>query len=224
MDIIQTLCTLKLILICMLYIVKSWKQYLDKILGVIKVKFVLASASERRKELLTRICKEFKVVESFFPEDSVVFNGNLEDYVKELSNGKAKYVEDISNEESIIIAADTIVTINGSILGKPKDKNDAYKMLKTLSGNTHKVYTGITVINKGTKEILSEAVCTKVKFSYLNEEEILNYIQTGEPLDKAGSYGIQGYGGVFVEYIEGCYYNVVGLPLNRLDKMLKSII
>lgn len=186
--------------------------------------FVLASASERRKELLARLCEEFRVVESFFPEESVEFKGDLEKYVKELSLGKAQYVARTLDEDSIVIAADTIVAINGNILGKPKDKEAAYNMLKSLSGNVHKVYTGVTVINLRNNKIMNEAVCTKVVFSTLNEEDILAYVDSEEPLDKAGAYGIQGHGGVFVESIEGCYYNVVGLPLNRLDKMLKSII
>jgi nucleoside triphosphate pyrophosphatase len=191
---------------------------------VIKVGFVLASASERRKELLTRLCEEFRVIESFFPEEKVVFNGNLEEYVKELSLGKAKYVADNLDTEYIIIAADTIVAIGDLILGKPKDKDDAYTMLKSLSGKVHNVYTGVTVLDLRSKKIISEAVCTKVKFSHLSDEEILSYVDSGDPLDKAGAYGIQGRGGVFVERIEGCYYNVVGLPLNKLDKMLKSLV
>lgn len=186
--------------------------------------FVLASASERRKELLTRLCEEFRVIESFFPEEKVVFNGNLEEYVKELSLGKAKYVADNLDTEDIIIAADTIVAIGDLILGKPKDKDDAYTMLKSLSGKVHNVYTGVTVLDVRSKKIISEAVCTKVKFSHLSDEEILSYVDSGDPLDKAGAYGIQGRGGVFVERIEGCYYNVVGLPLNKLDKMLKSLV
>lgn len=186
--------------------------------------FVLASASERRKELLTRLCEEFRVIESFFPEEKVVFNGNLEEYVKELSLGKAKYVADNLDTEDIIIAADTIVAIGDLILGKPKDKDDAYNMLKSLSGKVHNVYTGVTVLDLRSKKIISEAVCTKVKFSHLSDDEILSYVDSGDPLDKAGAYGIQGRGGVFVERIEGCYYNVVGLPLNKLDKMLKSLV
>ncbi|MNI37425.1 Maf-like protein [Clostridium sp. YIM B02506] len=186
--------------------------------------FVLASASERRKELLTRLCEEFRVIESFFPEEKVVFNGNLEEYVKELSLGKAKYVADNLDTEDIIIAADTIVAIGDLILGKPKDKDDAYNMLKSLSGKVHNVYTGVTVLDLRSKKIISEAVCTEVKFSHLSDEEILSYVDSGDPLDKAGAYGIQGRGGVFVERIEGCYYNVVGLPLNKLDKMLKSLV
>jgi septum formation protein len=191
---------------------------------VIKVGFVLASASERRKELLTRLCEEFRVIESFFPEEKVVFNGNLEEYVKELSLGKAKYVADNLDTEDIIIAADTIVAIGDLILGKPKDKDDAYNMLKSLSGKVHNVYTGVAVLDLRSKKIISEAVCTKVKFSHLSDDEILSYVDSGDPLDKAGAYGIQGRGGVFVERIEGCYYNVVGLPLNKLDKMLKSLV
>lgn len=187
------------------------------------MKIVLASASERRKELLARIIKDFDIIVSDFDEDKVPFKGDVSLYVKELSLGKAKDVEQKINGPSIIIAADTVVSLEGEVLGKPKTELHAYNMLKTLSGNTHQVYSGITVINTSNKKIMSEVVCTDVKFSKLTDEEINNYISTKEPMDKAGAYGIQGFGGVFVEEIKGCYYNVVGLPLNKLNKMLKEI-
>lgn len=187
------------------------------------MKIVLASASERRKELLARITKDYDIIVSDFDEDKVPFKGDVSLYVKELSLGKAQDVEQKINESSIIIAADTVVSLEGEVLGKPKTELHAYNMLKTLSGNTHQVYSGITIINTSNKKIMSEVVCTDVKFSKLTDEEINNYISTKEPMDKAGAYGIQGFGGVFVEEIKGCYYNVVGLPLNKLNKMLKEI-
>ena len=188
------------------------------------LKFILASASERRKELLSRIVRDFEVIVSDFDEDSVKVNNNIENYVKILSEGKAKSVSLNCSKDSIIIGADTIVVIDNKVLGKPKDKNDAFRMLKALSNNVHRVYSGVTVINNTTKVIKSECLYTEVYFSELSDEEIWKYIETEECLDKAGAYGIQGFGGVFVKRINGCYYNVVGLPLNLLNKMIKEIL
>lgn len=188
------------------------------------LKFILASASERRKELLSRIVKDFEVRVSDFDEESVHVNEDIEEYVKILSEGKAKSVALKYSSDSIIIGADTIVVIDNKVLGKPKDKNDAFRMLKSLSNNVHRVYSGVTVINNSTKVIKSECLYTEVYFSELSDEEIWKYIDTGECLDKAGAYGIQGFGGVFVKSINGCYYNVVGLPLNLLNKMIKEIL
>ena len=188
------------------------------------LKFILASASERRKELLSRIVRDFEVRVSDFDEDSVQVNNDIEKYVKILSEGKAKSVALNCSKDSIIIGADTIVVIDNKVLGKPKDKNDAFRMLKALSNNVHRVYSGVTVINNSTKVIKSECLYTEVYFSEISDEEIWKYIDTGECLDKAGAYGIQGFGGVFVKSINGCYYNVVGLPLNLLNKMIKEIL
>ena len=188
------------------------------------LKFILASASERRKELLSRIVRDFEVRVSDFDEDSVQVNNDIENYVKILSEGKAKAVALNCSKDSIIIGADTIVVIDNKVLGKPKDKNDAFRMLKALSNNVHRVYSGVTVINNTTKVIKSECLYTEVYFSELSDEEIWKYIDTEECLDKAGAYGIQGFGGVFVKRINGCYYNVVGLPLNLLNKMIKEVL
>lgn len=188
------------------------------------LKFILASASERRKELLSRIVRDFEVRVSDFDEDSVQVNNDIEKYVKILSEGKAKSVALNCSKDSIIIGADTIVVIDNKVLGKPKDKNDAFRMLKALSNNVHRVYSGVTVINNTTKAIKSECLYTEVYFSELSDEEIWKYIETEECLDKAGAYGIQGFGGVLVKRINGCYYNVVGLPLNLLNKMIKEIL
>ncbi len=188
------------------------------------LKFILASASERRKELLSRIVNDFEVRVSDFDEDSVQVNNDIETYVKSLSQGKAKSVALNYSENSIIIGADTIVVIDNKVLGKPKDKNDAFRMLKALSNNVHRVYSGVTVINNKTKVMKSECLYTEVYFSELSDEEIWKYIDTGECLDKAGAYGIQGFGGIFVKRINGCYYNVVGLPLNLLNKMIKEVL
>lgn len=187
------------------------------------MKVVLASASARRQELLFRLINNFDIVVSNFDESTVPFEGDIDEYVKALALGKAVDIRDRIKEESIIISADTIVTQDNKILGKPKDKNDAFKMLKSLQGKSHFVYSGVVVMNTKTNITRQESLRTKVTFSNISDEEILEYIETGEPLDKAGAYGIQGKGGVFVERIEGCYYNVVGLPLNKLKSMLEEV-
>lgn len=187
------------------------------------MKYILASASERRQELLKRIVDDFEVIISDFEEENVKFNNDIDEYVIAIAEGKARDVQSKILGDNIIIAADTIVVKDNEILGKPKDSNDAFKMLKSLSGNVHRVYSGVVVINTENNKINKQSLFTEVKFSNLSDEEILKYIETKEPLDKAGAYGIQGLGGVFVEGINGCYYNVVGLPLNILNKMIKSV-
>lgn len=187
------------------------------------MKVVLASASERRQELLKRIVDKFDIIISNFNEEEVKLKNNVSDYVKEIALGKAIDVAGKIKEPSIIIGVDTVVTISNKILGKPKNKEDAFNMLSELSGNVHKVYSGIAIINTKTNETLQDFVCTEVIFSTLSSDEIREYIESGEPLDKAGAYGIQGKGGIFVEKINGCYYNVVGLPLNKIKNMLKNL-
>lgn len=185
--------------------------------------YVLASSSERRQELLHRIVDEFDIIVSDFDEHKILFKGNVDEYVIALAKGKALSVKESLKEEAIIIAGDTVVVLDDKILGKPNNEEDAYSMLKQLSGRTHRVYSGVVVINMYNNKIEQQSLYTEVKFSNLTEEEIKSYIETGEPLDKAGAYGIQGYGGVFIEGINGCYYNVVGLPLNLLNKMLRKV-
>lgn len=188
------------------------------------MKFVLASASERRQELLTRLVDNFNIIVSDFDEQSIKKMHSISEFVQNIALGKAKDVAARLQEGHVVIAADTVVEIDGEILGKPKDEEQAFRMLRKLSGKTHRVYTGLVLINTSTNKILKNTEVTEVIFSELNEEDIRKYIQSGEPMDKAGSYGIQGKGGIFIEKISGCYYNVVGLPLNRLNKMLKEII
>jgi len=190
---------------------------------VIGLKYVLASASARRQELLHRIISDFDIEVSSFDEDTVLFNGDIDEYVINLAKGKATSIMEKLKENAIIIGGDTIVVLDNEILGKPKNEEDAYRMLKALSGKTHRVYSGIVVINMYNNKIEESAIYTEVKMANLSDREILDYIKTGEPLDKAGAYGIQGYGGVFVEEIKGCFYNVVGLPLNLLNKMLNKV-
>ena len=191
---------------------------------MICLKFILAYASERRKDLLSRIVSNFEVKISNFDEEKVEVSTNIENYVKTLAEGKAKDVALNCDNDSIIIGADTIVVIGDNILGKPKDKNHAFQMLKLLSNNVHRVYSGVAVINNQKNIMKSECLYTEVYFSEISDDEIWRYIESGECLDKAGAYGIQGYGGVFAEKINGCYYNVVGLPLNLLNKMIKNVL
>jgi MAF protein len=187
------------------------------------MKIILASASSRRQELLNRLTENFEIIISDFDEESIQFDGKCDSYVMKLAEGKASNVRKGINDEAIIIGCDTIVSFNGKILGKPKDENEAFDMLKLLSGNIHQVYSGVAIINSKTGNVSRDFVCTDVKFDNLSEDQIKKYIENGEYKDKAGAYGIQGYGGIFVEEIHGCYYNVVGLPLNRLSKMLRGM-
>lgn len=186
------------------------------------MKVILASKSPRRVEILEKIVKEFEVVQSNFDENTIDFKGDVEKYVKDLSINKAIEVSKRLNEPSIVIAADTVVFQNWKVLEKPKSEEDAFSMLSSLSGNTHKVYSGICLINTYDDTVVTDCDCTEVKFSELNPRQIRNYINSSEPMDKAGAYGIQGLGGAFVERIEGCYYNVMGLPLNKLYKALEN--
>lgn len=187
------------------------------------MKIVLASASERRQELLGRLVNDFDIIVSDFDESQVIFDGNIDRYVKDIALGKALNVKEKLSSDAIIISADTIVTLENNILGKPKNKDDAFNMLKQLQDRKHLVYSGVVVINTSKNVIKQESLATEVTFSKISDNEILEYIKTGEPLDKAGAYGIQGIGGIFVKEIKGCYYNVVGLPLNKLRSMLKEV-
>lgn len=181
---------------------------------------ILASGSPRRKELLEQIGLEFKVIVSGI-EENIEFTGDPEKYAQQLALMKAQDISKTTSLESLVIGADTIVFFE-NILGKPKDKSDAYSILKTLSGNVHKVITGLALINSGQNKIMVSSETTEVTFRELGDNEIWSYINSGEPMDKAGAYGIQGLGAVFVEKINGCYSNVVGLPISRLYNMLLS--
>lgn len=181
---------------------------------------ILASASPRRLALLQQIGIEAKVCPADFDEvsGSAV---QAEDVVLANAIGKCKAVVKIKGDSLPVIAADTVVVAEGVILGKPQNEEDAVGMLKQLSGKTHKVMTGIAVSCSG--EMLAEVCETEVVFRELTDEEIKKYVATGEPLDKAGAYGIQGMGAVLVEKINGCYNNVVGLPLTRLQLILAKL-
>lgn len=179
-------------------------------------KIILASASPRRKELLEKAGISFDIITGTGEEKTN--SSDPEEMVKELSYGKAESVAENVVEDAVIIGADTIVFYDGCILGKPKDAEDAVETLLKLQGNTHQVYTGVTVLIKegGNIRSLIFAECTDVTFYPVSENEIRAYVNSGEPMDKAGSYGIQGAFGVYVKGICGDYSNVVGLPVARL--------
>lgn len=188
---------------------------------------ILASASPRRKELLERIGLKFEVVKSDFEEK---FDPKLDFHTlaERLSLGKAKAVaKRFKNSTpilsgSIIIAADTLIIANREVLGKPKDKNDAKNMLNKLSGKMHLVITGFTIIDTQSKKTITKSDETKVYMRKITNKEIENYIKTKEPFGKAGAYAVQEKGSVFVEKIEGDFFNVVGLPIFALMKELKK--
>ena len=179
---------------------------------------ILASQSPRRKELLERMgIRDFETISPNVDES--VFHGlPPEELVRRLSAEKAAAVAGRAGEDAIVIAADTVVALEGAVLGKPADELDAFKMLSALSGVRHQVYTGVTVCRGGEKQTAHEV--TDVTFRELSEGEIEDYIATGEPMDKAGAYGIQGYGALLIQGISGDYYNVMGLPVCRLSGML----
>lgn len=181
------------------------------------MKFILASGSPRRKEILKNAGYEFEIMtadadetlpENITPEEAVLYLAQLK------GDAVAK------KADFVVVSADTVVAFDGAILGKPKDEKDAERMLKLLSGKTHSVFTGVCIQNKDKK--VTFYVQTLVEFYELSEKEISDYVLTKEPMDKAGAYGIQGKGAVLVKKIDGDYLNVVGLPLARLSRELKN--
>ena len=178
-------------------------------------RLILASNSPRRKQLLQQINLTPDIIPSSFIEnlDKSTFS-SPSDYAIANAAGKAQDVYKDVAPESIVLGSDTVVVIDDRILEKPKDDEHAVTMLRALSGRTHSVVTGVSIITRGVAHSFS--VSTNVRFSVLSEELIQWYVGTGEPLDKAGGYGIQGVGAVLVEGVEGCYNNVVGLPLQQL--------
>lgn len=181
-------------------------------------KLMLASASPRRSALLKLIGLDFEVAVSDVNED--VPASAPHELVEHLARKKAQAVFSLYPDRCVI-GADTIVVLDSMILNKPRDKADAERLLRLLSGREHVVFTGVAVLCG--KHVLVRHERTKVRFKELTDEEIINYIETGEPMDKAGAYGIQGRGAVFITRIEGCYFNVVGLPLFLLNEMLNAI-
>ncbi|MCI6990160.1 MAG: Maf family protein [Clostridiales bacterium] len=183
------------------------------------MKIVLASQSPRRQDLLGQMGLEFTTRSPQIDEDA--FQGrDARDLVQTLSREKARWVAAQLPGDPIVIGADTVVVRDGTILGKPKDPAEAQAMLASLSGRTHQVYTGVTVC-QGDK-VVTQAEETQVTFRPLTQQEIACYVATGEPMDKAGAYGIQGLGGLLVAGIQGDYHNVVGLPVCRLGQILRD--
>lgn len=179
---------------------------------------ILASSSPRRKELLNRYNLNPIIVKCDINE-KIRSSESPEQCVMALAFQKAYNISHLYRDD-IIIAADTVVVYDNVIIGKPKDEDDAFRILNILNGKEHNVITGICLINPKENIKVVDYEKTIVKFRELNEDKIRNYVLTKEPLDKAGSYGIQGYGALLVEKINGCYLNVVGLPLSKLDFLL----
>ena len=180
---------------------------------------ILASSSPRRRDLLSMAGIPFKVWPAEVDEGSVEFDGTPAERAEKLAQLKACAVAG-KVKKGLVLGADTIVVCDGRIFGKPADDDDARKMLETLNGREHLVITGIALVNAGNREIRTGHETTRVRFSRLKNREIEAYINTGEHMDKAGAYAVQGKGAFFVEGIDGCYSNVVGLPLKKLYNML----
>ena len=179
---------------------------------------ILASASPRRKEILELADLDFDIMPSDAKE--ITTKTAPSEVVVELATIKAADIYEKSDKKSMVIGADTVVAYKGQILGKPKDEEDASRMLTMLSGQTHEVYTGVCIIEDGRQKTFFEE--TKVTFYEITKEQISKYIKTGEPMDKAGSYGIQGKAAVFIKGIKGDYYNVVGFPIARFMKEIEK--
>lgn len=182
-------------------------------------RLVLASSSPRRRELLSRVGLEVVVFE---PKVEERYESPFEpERAVEVALRKAGAARRALGEALPILGADTVVVLDGAPLGKPRDEEEARRMLRALRGRWHEVVTGLALLVPG-KGALTDLVVTKVKMRNFGDDEVEAYVRTGEPLDKAGAYGIQGLGGLLVEKIRGCYYNVVGLPLSRLAEMLRA--
>lgn len=183
------------------------------------MEIILASASPRRQSLLKMLGLEFKT-EPADVDETMDKSLPIEEEITRISRKKAEAAAAKHDESAIIIAADTVVVYNGRVLGKPADEDTAFSMLKQLSGGCHRVITAVTV--QTGDNVQSESAETLVYFRQLSDREIRAYIKTKEPMDKAGAYGIQELGALFVRRIEGDFYNVVGLPLVLLSKMLEN--
>lgn len=182
---------------------------------------ILASASPRRKKLLKKIVPKFKVIPSKVDEAKIPAK-TPEAFAVKAAIAKAEDVA-LRSRNALVIGADTIVVLGKKILGKPKNKKDAVKMLKSLIGKTHRVITGIAVVDSETFAKHADFVVTKVKMKKVAGQEILDYVKSGRPMDKAGSYGIQEIEEIFIDKVDGDYENVVGLPVRRLKQLLCKI-
>ncbi|WP_434797277.1 Maf family protein [Terrisporobacter vanillatitrophus] len=181
---------------------------------------ILASKSPRRREILENTKVRFSVKESQIDE-VIKADESPKETVMRLAYEKALDVAN-NNKESLVIGADTIVVINDQILGKPKNEEEAYNMIKLLAGKTHYVITGFALINLSLNKKVIDCEVSQVTFKELSEECIKDYLNTKESLDKAGAYGIQGYGGLLVKNIQGDYFNIVGLPISKISDCLND--
>ena len=186
------------------------------------MKLILASASARRAEILHDAGFSFVVLSSAIDETPMAGESPVE-LVQRLADAKAELVAARAVGPAIIIAADTEVVLDGHVLGKPRTSEDARQMLTKLSGRTHSVLTGVTLVRLPDAERRSFVETTNVNFVPISDQEITHYLATGEPFDKAGSYAIQGRAGRYVPRIEGCYFNIVGLPLARVCRELSEL-
>ena len=181
--------------------------------------FILASSSPRRKEILTKFQIQFQVIPSNFDESSLKVPSDIKEYPKMLSYHKALDVFK-NHQNDIVLGSDTIVVIDDLILGKPKNRDDGYRMLKLLSNKTHYVITGVSVLSKDINESFIDIA--SVTFNNLSEEDIEDYLSVDEYKDKAGAYAIQGIGSKLIKEINGDYYTIMGLPYNKLSEVLKK--
>lgn len=182
---------------------------------------ILASASPRRRELLEMLGVKKLIIRPAKGEEHAPEGASAAEVVMALSRAKALEVASSAPADAVVVGADTIVELDGEILGKPHSREEAFAMLRRLSGRGHTVYTGVAAVRG--EELLCEAETTRVFFRGLTDSEISAYIATGEPMDKAGAYGAQGLGSLFVERIDGDFFNVMGLPLCRLGNMLGKL-
>ena len=189
-----------------------------------KAKIILASSSPRRKEIADQMGLEYEIIPSNYEED-MTMRLEPKDLVKTLALGKAKEVANRQEEETeaIVIGIDTFITYNKKLLGKPKSVNEAREMLKMISGKIIKAYTGVAIIDIKNKNEMIDYDITEIILANLTDTEIDNYINTGEPLDKAGAIGIQGLGSIFIKKINGCFSGAVGLPENKIYNMIAQL-
>ncbi len=185
-------------------------------------KLILASGSPRRRELLEKIGLEFEIIPSNYEEKLPDDNFSY-DKIEMLAKNKGIEVANRINKDAIVISADTVVVLNGKILGKPHSKQDAYDMISGLNGKTHEVITSIAMTDTKENKTIVHSKSTEVTFRKISKDEIEKYISTKEPYDKAGAYAAQGLASVFIEKINGCFNNVVGISTFEVDKMLKEI-
>lgn len=189
-------------------------------------KIILASASPRRRELLAQVGYEFEIQVSH--KEEIYISETPDEIVEELALLKAKDIAEQNDAKNLlVVGADTVVAHKGAILGKPKSKDDAYEMIKGFQGDKHQVYTGVAILDydaDGKETVVNHAVKTDVYVNSMTDEEIWNYIESDNVMDKAGSYGIQSGFAVYIEKIEGDYFNVVGLPISYIYEQLKQMI